>query len=105
MNRRTFIGSFAALAALAVTPSLAKLTQSDMSRLVAMMRTGIVQDQTFVLDGPIVIDASNLIINRCTFLFRVLTNAMPCIDVPDGVSGTVIENCVFDRATYQGALI
>lgn len=71
MNRRGFLKSFGALAAAAVAgPSLAKLAPSDVERLVAAMRTGVVEDQVFYFTAPITINFDNLIIRRCTFLFN-----------------------------------
>jgi hypothetical protein len=71
MNRRAFLRSFGALAAAAVAgPALAKLAPTDIDRLMAAMRTGLVEDQTFVFHSPIEIAFDNLTIQRCKFYFR-----------------------------------
>jgi len=72
MNRRTFLKSFGALAACAVTaPALAKLAQTDVDRLASMMQTGLVENQTFLFREPIVITFNNLTIRRCRLIFDV----------------------------------
>lgn len=71
MNRRGFIRSFAALAAFSVTPkTFAKLAPTDRERLIAAMQTGVIRNQMFLLDGPIVMDVPKLIVNGCMFTFR-----------------------------------
>ena len=70
MNRRGFLKSLGALAACAVAgPALSSLVPSEQGRLVAMMRTGLVENQTFVFDGPIVLDIDNLLIRGCRLIF------------------------------------
>jgi hypothetical protein len=73
MNRRGFLKSFGALAACAVAmPALQAVAPSEQERLVQMMRTGVIENQVFLFDGPIVIDIDNLIIRGCRLIFRNL---------------------------------
>lgn len=71
MNRRSFLKSFGALAAAAVTsPALLKLATHEIDALVAAMRGGVIEDRVFLFTAPITIDFPNLIIRRCKFIFR-----------------------------------
>lgn len=98
MSRRSFIGTVAALAALAVTPSLAKLPQSDMERLLAMIRTGLVMDQTFHLDAPITINFPVVIVN-CKFIFSCaldgISMPMPLLNFGKDALNSVVTGCYF----------
>lgn len=92
MDRRGFLRSFAAFAAVAVAPkTLASLAPTDQDRLVSAMRSGVVQDQTFLLDGPIILDIDNLVIRNCEFIFRNMKLTDTAITVLS--SRIVIRDC------------
>lgn len=99
MNRRGFIKSFGALAALAVTPALAKLRQTDAERLIEAMRTGVVSDQTFVLTEPLTIDIPNLTITRCRFIFKGLPLNGPMVIFGEHASGGELSYCSLHYST------
>ena len=74
MDRRRFLGSLVALAAAAVIkPEIEKLppVAQDIDRLTALMKTSVIEGQTFVFDQPITIAIDNLTIRRCTFVFNL----------------------------------
>lgn len=100
MNRRNFIRGATGLAALAVAgPTLAALSQTDRERLIQQIRSGLVEDQVFVLDegGPIVIAGINeLIIRRCRFVWK---DRKPRYFIEMSKSSHVrIESCIFDAS-------
>lgn len=103
MNRRGFLKSFGALAAAAVAgPALVKLAVTDVDRLIAAMRTGLIRDQTFIFQGPITLAMDNLSILNCVFIFEY-DGPEPWITV-DG-KNTLVANCFFSRrrnALHQG---
>ena len=73
MNRRRFIGSVLAFAALAAVPTTAKagyrfLTTDETQRFLDMAKTGVVRDQTFLLNRPITIDFGPLTVENCHFI-------------------------------------
>lgn len=80
MNRRGFIKSLASLAAAAVAvttapnavAALQSLVPSDLDRLMASMRSGLVEKQTFVFYKPITISIDNLVIRHCTLIFKLM---------------------------------
>lgn len=80
MNRRGFIKTVGALAALAAVPTgaaagLRALTLDERERFLAMARTGLIENQTFVLEGPVVLDfRRHLIIRNCLFYVRTKGN-------------------------------
>jgi hypothetical protein len=100
MNRRGFLRSLGALAAAAVAgPALAKLAPTEVERLIAAMRTGVVRNQTFYFTEPITIQVPNLIIDHCSFVFRFSkppSQAAVTIDA----HGLQITNCNFE---FDGA--
>ena len=71
MNRRYFLKWLAGLAAAMVAPIVpAALVQTEQQRFTEMLETGLVENQTFYLDGPIVLEnVSNLVIRYCQFIF------------------------------------
>jgi len=98
MNRRGFLKSFGAIAALVVAgPALAKLTPIENASLVGQMRDfGVIENQTFIMDGPVVINASNLTICNCTFLFRSWPAGLqPMITLADECKNVAIVSCSF----------
>jgi len=98
MNRRSFIQSFAALAAAAVAgPTLAKLSPTDLERLEASMLSGVVEDQTFLFTEPITLAINNLVILRCRFFFRMAKHYEHAILVQG--SGLTMRNCVIDTGS------
>ena len=76
INRRGFLKGIGALAALAVAPSIpAALVQSEMDRLMAKIATGVVRDEIFYLDGPVILSGvNNLRITQCKFYFPAWMN-------------------------------
>lgn len=76
MNRRSFIKSVGALAALAAVPqpvgaALRALTPDEAARFLAMARTGIIADQVFRIARPVTIDFGPLIVTRCLFYIEL----------------------------------
>lgn len=73
ITRRGFLQGFAALAATAVvSPSvLVPLARTDEQRLLDMAKTGVIEGQTFLFDGPVVIAGiANLFIVRSNFIWK-----------------------------------
>jgi hypothetical protein len=97
MNRRGFLKGFAALAAVAVAPTIpAALVRSEIDRLMAKIATGVVENETFYLDGGIVLQGmKGLIINHCRFVFRQIGENEPFVTVGDGCDRISITNCAF----------
>jgi len=96
LSRRGFLKSFGALAAAAVVAPtmLVKLQPSDLERLFAMMKTGIVENQTFFFREPITIGFNNLIIRGCRFIFDC-PHRMGAAITLNG-SGLLMEYCDID---------
>ena len=98
-SRRLFLRNLGALAALAVVPSSLKaLAPDDHARLMAMLESGLVENQTFVLTRPITIDMPglSLVVRNCVFraeyagdesMFEVLNT-----------SSFLMENCLLGGA-------
>lgn len=97
MNRRGFIQGFAALAALSVAPgAAAALVQTELDRLIAKMETGLVFNETFYLDGGIILRGmKGLTITQCRFVFSQLGADEPCVEIGEGCDSITITNCVF----------
>lgn len=82
MNRRGFLRSFSALAVAAVAgPSLARLSIPDRYDLVKTMQNGMIVDQYFFFDRPIVIQVPKLTIIDCYFEFAGDFGDSPAITV------------------------
>ncbi len=95
ITRRGFLKSFSALAACAVAgPTLARLPVSDNARLIAAMQSGLIENQSFVFDGPITLNVSNLVIRNCIFMFRCPYHMKDAITI-DGDFLT-LDRCDFD---------
>ncbi len=94
MNRRAFIGNAVGLAALASFPAIA--SESDVARFERMVKKGLVEDETFRLDRSVIIDVSDLRINRCRFVATAPTKRIE-------ITGkrTVIENSCFQGVSVQ----
>ena len=101
MNRRGFLQGFAALAACAVAPTIpAALVQTEVDRLMAKIATGLVEGETFYLEGGIVLDGiRNLTINRCHFYMIGKPSNEPMITVSKNCDGLTITNCTFNSHT------
>lgn len=98
MNRRGFLKSFGALAALAVAgPALAQLEPIANASLIEAMRSGLVENQTFLMDGPFVIDIPYLTIRNCTFLFNAKLNETFVRDV----FGPKAHHCTIESCSFQ----
>ena len=97
VSRRTFLKTLGALAACAIAePVLGKieyLFPSEQRRLLALMRTGIVENQTFYFDHPISIEFSNLIIRNCEFIFDYI-GTIPAITIKG-------DNILFDTVHFD----
>ena len=98
MKRRGFLQGIAALAALAVAPSIAAPARSaEHQRFIEMMKTGRVANQIFYLDGPIIIDGVNdLIIECCIFEFSRGHKGY-LVEITNS-RNLVIQNCDFRTA-------
>lgn len=99
MNRRHFLRSVVALAAIVSIPATAKagygfLSGSEMQRFLDMAASGVVRDQIFLLDHPITIDFDNLIIYNCTFIKKFSDNA-PMITLSKACRNIKITTCFF----------
>ena len=81
MNRRSFLKSLGALSALAVAGStLAQIEPVANAEFLRAIRSGLVENQTFVMDGPTVVIDTPVIIRNCLFLLkRQPTDYNPCI--------------------------
>lgn len=106
MSRRRFIGSFAALAALAVAPAAlasaaTALTPTDLARLIVGMATGLVEDQVFYLDAPIEINVC-VEIRRCKFIFAKEIADETLVTVRPGADGSFIHDCIFVCPNFKG---
>ncbi len=96
MNRRGFLRSFAAFAAVAVMPdTLHALTQSDKEKLIEQMESGFIYDQTFYLNGPIIIDVETLEICKCKFIFDGPGKHRAAITV-ESSNNIIFTNCIID---------
>ena len=107
MNRRLFLKSISALAAIAVVhkaDALIPLTVDETERFMKMAKSGIVENQTFLLKRPITIDFPNLTINKCTFIidFDIYPySERSAIEVTQrGLGNLVIKNCDFLTKNY-----
>jgi hypothetical protein len=101
MNRRIFIKGLAGLAALLVAPTVpARLVETEKARFLRMMKTGLIESQTFYLDAPIEIDyVNNLVIRNCVFKLK---NG-GCLHLGEHCQRCVIERCTFwsEPGTYR----
>ena len=68
----------------------------------AKVATGLVENETFYLDGGIVLQGiQGLTINQCRFVFRGLKDGEYMITLGDGCDRTTISNCNFMTEEYQ----
>ena len=100
MNRRRFIGSVLAFAALAAVPTTAKagyrfLTTDETQRFLDMAKSGTVRNQTFLLNRPITIDFDNLIVDNCTFI-QEYQGDEAMIKITKGRKRIMIINCFLE---------
>lgn len=104
-GRRMFLKSLGALAALAAVPGTLKaLAPDDAARLLAAMRSGLVEHQRFVLHEPIVLDfAENLEIRCCAFI-AAEGFAGPMLTFGKGVKNINVIHCIFTFTGLGGAL-
>ena len=102
MNRRLFLKSISALAAIAVVhkaDALIPLTVDETERFMKMAKSGIVENQSFLLKRPIIIDFPNLTINKCKFIldfdhYSYLNRS--AIEVTQRAKNLSITNCFFE---------
>lgn len=97
MNRRNFLFGAAGLMAVAVAPNLKALAPTERERLAAMLATGLVEGQTFLLPdpGPIVLRGlHNVSITGCNFIWQVPVGDF-MIDA-EGCDNLVIKYCHFN---------
>ena len=90
LSRRKFIRDAASLAALTVVasqvPSLLKYNE-----LKAQLASGLIENQTFYLTEPVIIDLPNTVIRNCYF---VAQNPMPyMIKLASNAHHCLLENC------------
>lgn len=91
VSRRRFIKGAASLAALTVV-STALPSVRVYETLKEQIATGLVTDQTFYIDEPIVIDMNNIIIRNCKF---IATRPLDYFLEIKGSSRFVITDCQF----------
>ena len=96
MNRRSFLKSLGAVAALAVAgPTLAQIEPVANAEFLMAIRSGLVENKTFVMDGPTVVIDTPVTIRNCLFLLKRLpTDSSPVIFVK-GVARFSIDRCSF----------
>ena len=102
MNRRTFIKGIFSFAAIAVAPSLPVLAaQTEQARLAAAMQSGLVENEIFYLNGPIIIQGiSNLIIRNCHFRFRGVDADESIVKIGKDCSNVTLEYCFFQELDF-----
>lgn len=104
-DRRSFLRGLAAIAttaALAPLPSFAPVL-ADRARLDALMRTGLVEDQTFVLtDGLGIHIRAPLVMRNCRFIWGgTLSEAVITFHESDpNAAEVVIRDCHFDNTQH-----
>ena len=96
MNRRGFIKGLAGLAALAVVPGTAVLAaKTQQERFLAAAATGLIEHQTFYLDGPVVLSGiDGLVIRHCTFLLR-LKSGESMVSADESCRNVLVTSCIF----------
>lgn len=96
ITRRGLLNGFGALAATAVAgPALVPVSSAASARIAGQMLTGVIEDQTFVFNGTVVLRAKNLIIRRCKLLWEFpegTTTEQPWISFDD-CENVLIEDC------------
>lgn len=96
ISRRGFIKGLAALAAVAIAPSITEeaLVKKEHKRLLALMNTGLIENEIFYLEDTLIIqNIDNLIIRNCTFKFpKGFRDA--CLDISN-TTGIQIIDCIF----------
>ena len=90
VNRRGFLKSIAALAALAASPATFASKQDELWT--------IIEDQTFILDKTYVIDFPNTIIQRCEF---VMKSKGAVLELTDRARNCQIINCRFSSSSID----
>lgn len=103
MNRRQLLRGFVALAAAAaVGPALIPVTSAEQIRLVEMIKSGIVRDQTFVFEaGESIPLVNDLIIHNCHFVWRGVPPKDAMLNMVNR-SGVTISQCMFSDLTSEG---
>ena len=97
-TRRTFIKGLAAFAALAVAPAIpAALVETEHQRLFRLMRTGLIEGETFYLDHGILLrDVHNLIVRNCNFIFTEDISDGPALEIGSGCSDICFDCISWD---------
>lgn len=97
ITRRGFLGTLATVAATAVTmPGFVLLSVDDRHKLIARMRSGVVENEVFLFDGPVRLGlAENLIFRNCVFAWRTNEAMDSALTIVRG-ENLFFRDCVFE---------
>lgn len=102
MDRRGFLKTIAGFAALAATPSAFKATIEHLPLHDGILQPyTIIENQTFILDKPYVIELPYTIIRNCVFIAQVGGFDGPMLEVSVNTHDVTITGCFFKNEGYS----